>query len=55
MIREQDIVSNRVAVHYTSSRRLVGDTDNGKALKERICELKRLLEAYRRGIIKEKK
>ena len=55
VIREQDIVSNRVAVHYTSRRRLVGDTDNGKALKERISELKWLLEAYRRGIIKEKK
>ena len=54
-IREQDNVANRVAVHYTSRRRLVGDTDNGKALKERISELKWLLEAYRRGIIKEKK
>ena len=36
-------------------RALVGDTDNGKALKERIQELKQLLEAYRKGIIKEKK
>ncbi len=52
---ETDIVSNRVAVHYTSRRQLVGDTDNGKALKERIRELKDLLDAYRRGIIKEKK
>ena len=53
--QEKDIVSNRVAVRYTSKRRLVGDTDTGKALKERIDELKRLLEAYRKGIIKEKK
>lgn len=53
--KENDIVSNRVAVHYTSQRRLVGDTDNGKALKERIAELMQLLDAYRRGIIKEKK
>ena len=52
---ERDIVSNRVAVHYTTRRALVGDTDNGKALKERIQELKQLLEAYRKGIIKEKK
>lgn len=52
---EKDIVSNRVAVHYTFNRRLVGDTDNGKALKERIEELMHLLDAYRKGIIKETK
>ncbi len=52
---ETDIVSNRVAVRYTLKRRLVGDTDNGKALKERIGELRLLLDAYRKGIIKEKK
>lgn len=52
--KEQDIVSNRVAVRYTGVRHLVGDTDNGKALKERIGELTQLLEAYRRGVIKEK-
>ena len=34
---------------------LWGDTDNGKALKERIQELKQLLDAYRKGVIKEKK
>lgn len=53
--KENDIVSNRVAVRYTSKRRLVGDTDTGAALKERIQELTQLLEAYRKGIIKEKK
>ena len=53
--QERDIVSNRVAVRYTSKRRLVGDTDTGKALKERIAELRLLLDAYRKGIIKEKK
>ena len=53
--REIDIASNQVAVRYTSKRRLVGDTDNGKALRERIEELTRLLDAYRKGIIKEKK
>ena len=50
-----DIVSSQMAVHYSSKRRLVGDTDNGKALRERIQELTRLLEAYRKGIIKETK
>ena len=53
--RETDIVSNRVAVSYMSRRQLVGDTDTGHALKERIQELIQLLDAYRTGIIKEKK
>ena len=53
--KERDIVSNRVAVHYNNKRTLVGDTDTGAALKERIGELIQLLEAYRKGIIKEKK
>jgi len=53
--KEKDIVSNRVAVHYNNKRTLVGDTDTGTALKERISELIKLLEVYRKGIIKEKK
>jgi fructose-1,6-bisphosphatase-3 len=53
--KETDIVSNRVAVSYMSRRQLVGDTDTGHALKERIQELIQLLDAYRTGIIKEKK
>ena len=52
---ETDIVSNRVAVAYTSTRRLVGDTDTGRAVRERIAELRELLLAYRKGIIIEKK
>ena len=53
--KETDIVSNRVAVSYMSRRQLVGDTDTGHALKERIQELIQLLDAYRTGVIKEKK
>lgn len=53
--KETDIVSNQVSVRYTSARRLVGDTDTGKALRERIGELTQLLDAYRKGMIKEKK
>ena len=53
--KETDIVSNRVAVSYMSRRQLVGDTDTGHALKERIQELIQLLDAYRKGTIKEKK
>ena len=50
-----DIVSSQMAVHYSSKRRLVGDTDNGRALRERIQELTSLLDAYRKGTIKETK
>ena len=52
---ETDIVSRQVAVRRSQRRRLVGDTDNGAALKERIRELKMLLQAYRDGLIIEKK
>ena len=50
---EKDIVSNRVAFRYTSARLHVRDTDNGRAIQERIEELRQLLDAYRTGIIKE--
>ena len=52
---ESDIVSKRVAVKRTALRQLVGDTDTGENLKERIKELKELLSAYRSGLIVEKK
>ncbi|MBQ1492832.1 MAG: fructose-1,6-bisphosphatase [Blautia sp.] len=52
---EKDIVSNQVAVRYVSHRRMVKDTDSGQAIQQRILELTQLLEAYRRGIIKEDK
>ena len=55
MREETDIVSRQVAVRRSQRRRLVGDTDNGAALKERIRELKMLLQAYRDGLIIEKK
>ena len=49
-----DIVSNRVAVKNVTKRILVGDTDKGKKIKERIKDLKKLINAYRIGIILEK-
>lgn len=52
--KEIDIVSNRVAVENTMKRILVGDTDNGKKIKERIGELKELIQAYRLGILVER-
>ncbi|MBQ6558164.1 MAG: fructose-bisphosphatase class III, partial [Clostridia bacterium] len=51
---DKDIVSNQVAVRHSFNRILVGDTDNGKRIKENIEDLKRLIEAYRRGVIGEK-
>ena len=50
----KDIVSNQVAVQHAFNRILVGDTDNGKKLKENIADLKELIEAYRQGIISER-
>ena len=52
--KEEDIHSKQVAVKLTERRRLVGDTDTGLVLRERIQELKALLEAYRSGMIIEK-
>lgn len=51
---EVDINSKRVAVELSGSRRLVGGTDTGCELRERIEELERLLIAFREGRIIEK-
>lgn len=50
-----DIVSRRIIVQQYLKRQLVGDTDNGKRMQERIIELKELIEAYRTGQIKERR
>lgn len=52
--KETDIQSEQIAVQLTNRRRLVGDTDTGVVLRERIAELRQLLEAYRSGLIIEK-
>lgn len=49
---ETDILSTQVAKENIRSRMLNKDTDTGKALQEQIDGLKRLLEAYRTGVIK---
>ena len=46
--------TKRVASEVAQQRILVGDTDNGKRLKENIKDLKELISAYRSGIIKQK-
>ena len=52
--KELDIHSDRIMVQKTECRLLVGDTDSGLEMKERIRELEELLKAYRNGTIKEK-
>lgn len=49
--KESDIHSDYMVVKRVMERRLVGDTDNGKDLKEQVADLERLLEAYRSGEI----
>ena len=52
--KESDIHSDYMVVKRTTDRRLVGDTDDGKKIKERIRDLEMLLAAYRSGEIIEK-
>ena len=52
--RESDIHSDSTIVKRVVARKLVGDTDTGKELKDRILDLELLLEAYRSGTIIEK-
>ena len=51
---EMDMVSKREAVEYMDKRILVGDTDYGKRMKDRIEELKGLIYAYQSGEIAER-
>lgn len=50
---EKDILSTRVILETEVERMRVGDTDIGKELKLQIKDLERLLDAYRKGFIKE--
>ena len=49
-----DIQSATVIHEFISNRMLVKDTDNGKILINQVEELKKLLDAYRLGLIKER-
>lgn len=54
-IREEiDIVSKREAVEYADKRILVGDTDKGKRMRQRISDIKELIAAYQSGEIAER-
>lgn len=52
--KESDIHSDYMVVKRVLERRMVGDTDIGRVLKEQVEDLERLLEAYRSGEITEK-
>ncbi|MGN0159041.1 MAG: fructose-1,6-bisphosphatase [Brotaphodocola sp.] len=52
--REIDIHSDRIIVKRATQRILVGDTDTGKVLKEKIADLEMLLKAYRNGLLLER-
>ncbi len=52
---EKDIISDRIFIEGNASRKRVGDTDVGKELNIQIDDLKLLLAAYRKGLIKEKR
>lgn len=53
LVNENDILSEEVVVEYSGLRQKVADTDTGIRLKVQIEDLKKLLQAYRDGIIRE--
>lgn len=50
---EKDIISKRVFIETKAKRKDVGDTDVGAELMIQIADLKMLLAAFRKGLIKE--
>ena len=54
IVNEMDIKSSKEAVQLTDKRILVGDTDVGKKMMERIEDLKELIQAYQSGLIPER-
>lgn len=51
---ETDIISTEIIVEKTEKQLLINDTDTGKEIKEQILVLKSLVEAYKKGWIREK-
>jgi fructose-1,6-bisphosphatase III len=50
---EKDIITDTLILEQTAKRKGVGDTDIGAEIKEQIKDLELLLDAYRKGKIKE--
>nr|MBP9921087.1 fructose-bisphosphatase class III [Proteiniclasticum sp.] len=53
IIEEKDIVSTVMVLESVTSRRRVADTDTGYELKSQVEDLLQLVNAYRKGYIKE--
>ena len=51
---EKDIISRRIIIENNAKRKRVSDTDVGKEIQLQIDDLKMLLAAYRKGLIKER-
>lgn len=51
---EKDIISDRIFIEANATRKRVNDTDIGKELRDQINDLRMLLAAYRKGLIKER-
>lgn len=51
---EKDMHSDSVILETSLKRKKVADTDNGAQIKKSICELEKLLAAYRSGILTDK-
>lgn len=49
--QEKDMHSDSVILESSLKRKKVADTDTGRQIKKSICELERLLSAYRSGIL----
>lgn len=50
-----DVASHTILVQHVVKRKTVADTDIGKELKESVRDLEALLEAYRAGVLVEKR
>ncbi len=50
---EQDIHSKQSLVYMMPKRVLIADTDEGRVLQQKIDDLMALIEAYRKGVLKE--
>ena len=55
IMEEDDIVSTRNMIEHAITRMSVGDTDIGTNLRSQIQDLSRLLDAYRKGVVKVQK
>lgn len=51
---EKDIAYSEVFLNQSETKQRIRDVDDGESIKERIDDLKELLEAYRSGELKEK-